>query len=454
MTDDKIIIFGMGAKLKNRLNQFDTTKIVAVTDNYILSKVEEYIKFKIIRPEEIKTIEYDLIVICTGYGIAKEIYYQLTEILKVSEKKIMSECQYFGNNSWEPKTLLDICRKLGVHSITNIKKYFNSFGILSNTNVFGDEFSDISWIKSENSEAILLGKVYDRNSYEKINNALKKVTYNNNFKYIIYLYNSYEQESFQTEAIEGYSIKYINGLDVQIVVYQKQEKATIYVATHKEYIEPTDNLYATLWLSDKQSNNASYIKDNGDNISYLNLKINECTGIYWLWKNSKDEILGLNHYRRFFKLNKSKEILSDIELRELIDEFDILVGQAVYTYPMTNILYLQNSMDNRAFNQALQLVFNAIIKWQPDYVECFTEVMNGYAFFPCNMFITKRDVFDRYCEWLFSIIIPAAEAFDESPYDEYSKRAIGFFAERLLTVWLYGNNFSIKELPILLKDTT
>ena len=37
--------------------------------------------------------------------------------------------------------------------------------------------------------------------------------------------------------------------------------------------------------------------------------------------------------------------------------------------------------------------------------------------------------------------------FDVS-WDTYSKRVIGFFAERLLTVWLYMKKYSIVEIPI------
>ena len=70
------------------------------------------------------------------------------------------------------------------------------------------------------------------------------------------------------------------------------------------------------------------------------------------------------------------------------------------------------------------------------------------------MFVTRRELMDAYCEWLFSIIIPAAEEFDETPYNDYSKRAVGFFAERLLTVWLLRHDYKIKELPIIFKDTT
>jgi hypothetical protein len=456
MVGEKLIIFGLGNIFKRRIKQFDLSKIIAVTDNHVLDEREEYPALKIIRPEEITSLEFDLIVICTGYTIAKEIYFQLTEVLRIPQTKVISEKKYFNDLSWEPISFLKICRKLGVRSIINSKDYFYANGILSNTNVFGEEFTDIIWKDKKKGKAFLLGEVRDEVSYKNIFDKFESEVYkfDINYKFLLVIYNTFGQAHLKAKFIGGYSVDYFSGLDLQLVVYQKQEKCSIYVATHKDYDAPSSNLYTTLWLSNEVSKNTSYQKEVGDNISYLNLKINECTGLYWIWKHANEDIVGLNHYRRFFEIGNSNEILSEIELRLLLEEYDIIVGKSVVTYPMTNSRYIESSIDNIAFNKAKQLIRKAIMKWQPEYLECFTQVMDGYAFFPCNMFITRKEIFDRYCEWLFSIIIPAAEEFDETLYDDYSKRAIGFFAERLLTVWLYRKKYSIGELPILLKDST
>lgn len=81
--------------------------------------------------------------------------------------------------------------------------------------------------------------------------------------------------------------------------------------------------------------------------------------------------------------------------------------------------------------------------------------MNGYMLYPCNMFITSRKIMEEYCEWLFPILLEMVEKVEiKEKWDDYSKRILGFFAERLLTVWIVQHDYKIKELPILFLDKT
>ena len=82
----------------------------------------------------------------------------------------------------------------------------------------------------------------------------------------------------------------------------------IVVATHKKYEMPKDGMYLPLHVGaegKKDSNgnalDLGYQKDNtGENISKKNASYCELTGLYWAWKNLKDDYIGLEHYRRHF----------------------------------------------------------------------------------------------------------------------------------------------------------
>ena len=66
-----------------------------------------------------------------------------------------------------------------------------------------------------------------------------------------------------------------------------------------------------------------------------------------------------------------------------------------------------------------------------------------------NMFIMPWNLFDKYMEWLFSILFELEKRSDINIEDKYQKRVCAFMAERLQTVWVNKNNLKIKELPIL-----
>ena len=64
------------------------------------------------------------------------------------------------------------------------------------------------------------------------------------------------------------------------------------------------------------------------------------------------------------------------------------------------------------------------------------------------MFIMSREMMDKYCSWLFPILFELDKKIDYSRYDSYNTRMIGFVAERLINVWVYKKQLTIKEFPV------
>ncbi len=79
---------------------------------------------------------------------------------------------------------------------------------------------------------------------------------------------------------------------------------TVYVITHKkfDYVDQLPVGYIPMMVGANVNGVPSgYLADNTmKNISDKNPQYCELTGLYWMWKNSNSNKVGLAHYRRFF----------------------------------------------------------------------------------------------------------------------------------------------------------
>ena len=94
---------------------------------------------------------------------------------------------------------------------------------------------------------------------------------------------------------------------------------TIYIAAHKEFNVITDGAYAPLFCGaeGKESCFGYQRDDKGENISKDNGRFCEITGLYWMWKHSEADIVGLAHYRRYLSKD-GKKPMSREEIETLI----------------------------------------------------------------------------------------------------------------------------------------
>lgn len=66
-----------------------------------------------------------------------------------------------------------------------------------------------------------------------------------------------------------------------------------------------------------------------------------------------------------------------------------------------------------------------------------------------NMFIMKKEYFDKYCEWLFDILGKLEIRMQGKEYDSFHARFYGRVSELLLDIWLETNNLKYKEIPVM-----
>lgn len=238
------------------------------------------------------------------------------------------------------------------------------------------------------------------------------------------------------------------------------ENFCVYVVTHKPvpYESPLPDGYKLIHAGRALAPDLGYPGDNaGDNISHLNPYLNEITALYWLWKNANHTVVGLAHYRRFFTVSDDlafayEKILTRGDALKLLERYDILVS-AIYYGMKTQHEFIQNDCGAELPSFAEAIIRKHLLRAQPDYVEAFEAVMNSTTLYKCNMFVTRRNVFDAYCRWFFSFYLDATdEVLRTSGIDSITdkrRRIMGFLAERMLTVWLSKNRLRIKELNLM-----
>lgn len=185
--------------------------------------------------------------------------------------------------------------------------------------------------------------------------------------------------------------------------------------------------------------------DTGTNISNLNELLGDLTGLYWVWKNTNDEFVGVNQYRRFY---------NEKQLTTLKDN----------TLYVTNFINLPMSIwDHFAYNHGhlgISCLKKAIeLNKIPMSLNMFDMLYHNNKLSTCNSFIAQRNIFDKTCNVLFDIMF---ELYHGSKYlldvvqenihrkrSTKEKRVLAFLAERILTLIYFNSKYYLGNVNIV-----
>ena len=234
--------------------------------------------------------------------------------------------------------------------------------------------------------------------------------------------------------------------------YDLLMKKTILIATHKEYEMPKSGQYLPLQVGAEGKDSIGFERDDsGDNISHLNAYFCELTGMYWAWKNLDSDYIGLVHYRRYFAgkdkftvSGKQKCILSESELDKLLNDVDIVLPRKRNYYIETLYSHYAHTM----YVEPLDKTGRIIDEFYPEYSKEFARLKTRRSAHIFNMLVMKRDVFDRYCTWLFDILFKLKDRVDATQYDAFHARFFGRISELLLDIWINTNELKYKEVKV------
>lgn len=177
---------------------------------------------------------------------------------------------------------------------------------------------------------------------------------------------------------------------------------------------------------------AMVLDNKGDNISEKNKKFCELTALYWIWKNDRTKYIGLSHYRRRFDISE--------EMAMWLPESDIDV---VLTVPVLNLQGVRQQYCNDHIESDWNTMMEAVEYLFPEYLDTADRVQKGNYYYAYNMFITRKEILNQYCEWLFPILFRCEEIVGDRG-DTYQDRYPGFLAERLMTIFFEHHKHEYK----------
>lgn len=239
----------------------------------------------------------------------------------------------------------------------------------------------------------------------------------------------------------------------------------ILICTHKEVELPQHEYFFPIQAgTDLAEKQLSYATDNtGDHISFKNRNFCELAAHYWVWKNLKGiDIIGLNHYRRYFDFFRLFRRFSPDRSFCQLDDF----LSKPYIFP--DLESILNKYDiilpnrrNHPYNLVTQYsIFHITEDWDilkqtirdltPEYIPAFEDTIErNNSLSNYNMFITSWKYFDGYSEWLFKILFEVERRIKISAYPNQA-RVFGYMSERLINVYCAHHCLKIKHFPVIM----
>ena len=219
--------------------------------------------------------------------------------------------------------------------------------------------------------------------------------------------------------------------------------------------------------------------DSGENISHLNPHFCELTAMYWAWKNVDSSYYGLFHYRRVLDLseqaqqihtdypiivsprsyNPKRQGLTSQNITKLLQQYDIILPQSYknhYNLPCDEGLDNYGIYAHYHIAKDLDKVIELIKSRHPEMQAALESTLFTYPprWHIANVFIMRKDLYDEYCQWLFSLLFDLSKETNLSDYTPYQARIYGFLSERMFNIWLtyrkQTENLKILEAPMLL----
>ena len=163
------------------------------------------------------------------------------------------------------------------------------------------------------------------------------------------------------------------------------------------------------------------------------------TAAYWVWKNSNVAYKGISHYRRRF-------LLSDTYINKVeYIYYDVILTMPRLVLPSVQVWFSQiTSLSLEDINK----ICNLTISLYPEYKIHIKETLAGNLLYPNNMVIAKNEIYNQYCEWLFSIL-EELEVKPQFTEIRLKARYAAYAAELLTSIYF---SFNVENLAVMYSE--
>lgn len=175
----------------------------------------------------------------------------------------------------------------------------------------------------------------------------------------------------------------------------------------------------------------------------------ELGGMYKLWKQVNTDIVGLEHYRRFFTENGAAPgtILNEKKIREILTDHDIIMTPNHLNVPNVLMWMAQEKHNPKASSPTI--VKEMLFKWLMFLRDGYSTELVDYmmhrmlterGYFGCNMFIGNKRVTDDYASFLF----PMLEKFTVDVMNgRMEPRLYGYLSEYTMGYWMEWKGYDV-----------
>ena len=186
------------------------------------------------------------------------------------------------------------------------------------------------------------------------------------------------------------------------------------------------------------------VDHDGDNIDSLNPWYSELTGMYYLWKHCNDDIVGLEHYRRYFT-NDNGTLLSDFEIRGILKKNDVIMFRSELKQNAMEHMTMTGKRNELALGLAVVQV-----NFGKDMANYFKTNFIGDHIYLGNMFICRKGLANMFFDFIFNGVL--------KDFDEIHKfkrpRIDGYICEYFMEPWFRYNGFRIYDAKRTVFDKT